>query len=188
MERKVCLLLSCILILACFTLVGCGKKYEPVNQPEETPIVNEINLESTYDESASHKSDYEVIDGDIADFLSYNYQNQSMYIAGLKVFEEFGTSNEGFVSISTDENVLTFGIIKATGSVTGAVDGPSVYFKMDLDTNKVTDKEFEPAPNYAELGITEFIKHSKEVIELTDERMVEIGKYFDRLIQEIEKN
>lgn len=184
MKRKVCLLLNCILVLGCYVFVGCGGQYEL----KETPGIIEKDLESTFNGSTPDKSNYEVINGKIAEFLSYNYQGRSMYIAGLKVFDEFGTSNEGGVSIRTDENALTFDITKSTGTVTGAVDGPHVYFKMDLATNKITNKKFQPAPNYAELGKTEFIEHSKEVIELADERMVEIGVYFNELIKEIEAN
>ncbi len=96
------------------------------------------------------------------------------------MFEEFSAS------ISTDENTITFSMTKSTGTVTGALDGPSVSFRMDLDTKKITDKNFTPAPNYKELGMEEFSKHSEELIELTEERMLEIGKYFKELILEIE--
>ncbi len=51
---------------------------------------------------------------------------------------------------------------------------------------KITDKRFDSAPNYAELGMTEYIEHSEEVIELSEERMIEIGGYFRDLIEEIE--
>ena len=87
--------------------------------------------------------------------------------------------------ISTDENI-TFSMTKSTGTVTGALDGPSVSFRMDLDT-KIIDKNFTPAPNYKELGMEEFSEHSEELIELTEERMLEIGKYFKELILEIEQ-
>ncbi len=188
MKRKVILLLSYILVFGCLALVGCGEQYEPVSESEVTPGVIETNPEPTVEESSSYKGDYEVIDGETAEYLCYNYQDRSMYIAGLKVFEEFGTTNEGGVSIRTDENALTFGITKATGSVTGTLDGPFVFFKMDLVTNEIIDKKFKPAPNYAELGMEEFLEHSEEVIELTNERMVEIGAYFKELIMEIEQN
>lgn len=36
----------------------------------------------------------------------------------------------------------------ATGTTMGAADGSYVYFKIDLETNEITDKEFKPAPNY----------------------------------------
>jgi len=188
MKRKVHLLLSCILVLGCFVFVGCGEQYEPISEPKENPGAIEKDVETTFNGSTSDKSNYEVINSTIAEYLSYNYKGRSMYIAGLKIFEEFGISNEGGVSIGTDENTLTFDITKSTGTVTGAVDGPHVYFKMNLATNEITNKKFQPAPNYAELGKKEFIKHSKEVIKLTDERMVEIGVYFKELIMKIEAN
>lgn len=59
---------------------------------------------------------------------------------------------------------------------------------MDLATNKITNKRFEHAPNYRELGKQEFIEHSKEIIQLTDERMVEIGEFFEKLIMKVENN
>ena len=127
------------------------------------------------------------IENDIAEYISYDSTNRSVYIAGLKIFEEFGTkefgfSNEGSSTMIEDENALIFSMTIATGSITGALDGPTVYFKMDLDTNQILEKEFGPAPNYEELGMTEFIGHSGEVIEISDERMVEIGLYFKDFI------
>lgn len=165
------ILICCVIALEFLALSGCT----------ETDL-------KPYEKNVSYKSNYEVFEGEIADYLDYNYQDRSMYIAGLKVFEEFGTSNEGSVSIYTDENALTFTITKSTGSVTGTLDGPLVYFKMNLDTNEIIEKKFKPAPNYKELGMVKFIEHSEEVIELTDERMVEIGNYLKELIIEIEAN
>jgi hypothetical protein len=60
--------------------------------------------------------------------------------------------------------------------------------QMNLDTNEIIEKKFKPAPNYAELGMIQFIEHSEEVIELTDNRLVEIGKYFKEMILKIEAN
>lgn len=163
------------------SLVGCNG--QSASKPQVQSPENSKQVETD-----SSKPNYKVNDGEIADYLEYNFQNKSMYIAGLKVVEEFGTSNEATVSIKTDENVLTLDITKATGSVTGVLDGPNVSFKMDLATNKIISKKFEPAPNYKELGITEFAEHSEEIIELTDERMIEIGQHFKELIIEIEAN
>ncbi|MBK5253353.1 MAG: hypothetical protein JJE03_02590 [Peptostreptococcaceae bacterium] len=110
-----------------------------------------------------------------------------MYIVGLKGFEEFGTSNEGTVRINKAENSFTSSITKATGSVTGTLDGPIVYFKMDITTKHIIEKEFEPASYYEKLGVIEFAEHSEEVINLTDERMVEIGEYFIEIIDGLEQ-
>ncbi|MGD9679444.1 MAG: hypothetical protein AB7V16_13975 [Vulcanibacillus sp.] len=164
-----------------------AKEEKPVDVERDNEV-NEENSESSFEDRTLRKSDYELVDGEIADFFSYNYKDRSMYIAGLKIFDEFSTSNEGSVSINTNENILIFSMTKATGSVTGALDGPHVYFKIDLSTNEIIDKQFTPAPNYAELGKTEYIQHSEEVIELSDERMIEIGVYFRDLILEIEAN
>jgi len=83
------------------------------------------------------------------------------------------------------------GLVPATGSITG----PDVRFKMDLDTNKIIEKEFTPAPNYAEAAeLTpeyinpDSIQYNEKVIELSDERLIEIGLYFKEYIMEIEKS
>lgn len=187
MKMKLIVISICVLVLTCFTLVGCKKSYGPITEPEE---VIDISKSESANEHPK-KNRYELRDSDVAEIIAYDYQDKSMYIAGLKVFkefstEEFGFSNEGNVSIIIDENALIFRMTTATGTTTGAFDGPYVCFKMDLDTNEIIDKEFEPAPNYADWGKPEFIKHNEEVIELTDERMIEIGLYFKELIKNIE--
>ena len=179
MTRKIAyIIIYCVFALS---LSGCIEQSEPTSKSKETEL-------KPYEKNVSDKRNYEVSDSEIAEYLEYKYQDRSMYIAGLKIFEEFGTSNEGSVSIHQDENTLTFSIIKATGSVTGTIDGSLIYFKMNLDTNEIIEKKFKPAPNYAELGMIQFIEHSEEVIELTDNRLVEIGKYFKEMILKIEAN
>lgn len=182
--------LSLILILGFFILVGCETPYEPNTKPGGTLEINK----SEYD-SKEHpkKNRNEPIENDIAEYITYDYHDRSIYIAGLKIFkefstEEFGYTNEGNATIIEDENALRFRMTTATGTITGALDGPCVYFKMNLDTNEIIEKEFKPAPNYAELDKTEFIEHSEEIIELTNERMVEIGLYFIEFIKRIEVN
>ena len=170
MNRKLSFVVCFILFLGCFTLTGCKSQDEPFSIGENSSL---------------DQNHYVVYDGEIANYFDYNYEDGSMYLAGLKVFEEFGTSNEGTVTISKDKSILTFRMTKATGSVSGTVDGPLVYFKMNLLTNEIIEKCFEPAPNYVELGMEEFSDHSEEIIELTDERMIEIGVYFKELIMDI---
>lgn len=63
------------------------------------------------------KNRYELRDSDVAEFISYDYQDRSMYIAWLKIFkefstEEFGFINEGNVKIIKDENALRFSMTK----------------------------------------------------------------------------
>jgi len=147
-----------------------------------------------------NKTSNVLIENDIADFITYNFENRSMYIVGLEIFNEFGTEefgyiNEGSVNINS-ENVLEFYIIYYTGSyISGGTDipGPEVRFKMSLDTNEIVEKEFTPAPNYAEAAELypeyinpDSIKYSEKMTELSDERMVEIGLYFKNYIFEIE--
>lgn len=184
--------LSSVLLFVCFIIVGCEGSYKFFYEQEE--VHEENNSESeTVVQDHFKKYIYELMDSDAAEIITYDYQDRSMYIAGLKVFEEFSTeefgfSNEGSVSISKEENVLRFNMTTSTGTLTGAVDGPYIYFEMKLDTNKIIDKKFEPAPDYIKLGKIEFAKHSGEKIELTDERMVEIGLYFKEFIEKIEEN
>lgn len=142
----------------------------------------------------------EPIENDIAEYISYDYEYRSIYIAGLKIFKEFGTkefgfSNEGSAKIINDENALEFFITTNTGLVPGAgsVTGPEVYFKMDLRTIEVVEKELTPAPNYAEIAKLnpehinpDSIKYSEKIIELSDERIVEIGVYLKEFILETE--
>ncbi len=187
MKMKLTVASICILVL-CLTFVGYKKSYESNAKPEK---VSEIN-KSEYDSKEPHKRNHnEPIENDIADYITYDYEDRSIYIAGLKTFkefstEEFGYSNEGRAEIVTDENVLIFHMTTATGTTTGSLDGPCVYFKVNLDTNEIIEKEFKPAPNYAELGMTKYINHSEEVIELSDERLAEIGVYFKEFILKIE--
>ncbi|MDW5298724.1 MAG: M56 family metallopeptidase [Sedimentibacter sp.] len=162
-----------------------------IKSPEEISEINE-HLKKNHDE---------LIENDIAEYITYNYENRSMYIAGLKIFnefstEEFGYINEGGVNLNSNENVLEFYITYSTGPylATGSIAGPDVYFKMDIDTNEIVEKEFTPAPNYAEAAElypeyinSDSIQYSEKVIELSDERMVEIALYFKDYILKIEE-
>lgn len=151
-----------------------------------------------------HKSEKinrnEPIENDIAEYISYDYEYRSIYIAGLKIFEEFGTKefgfkNEGSARIINDENAIEFFITVNTGLIpgTGSVTGPEVYFKMNLDSNHIIEKKFIPAPNYAEIAKLspehinpDSIRYSEKIIELSDERIVEMGVYLQEFILETE--
>ena len=142
----------------------------------------------------------EPIENSIAEYISYNYEDRSIYIAGLKIFEEFGSeefgfSNEGSARIINDDNAIEFHLTIGTGLVPGAgsITGPDVYFKMDIGTKKIVEKEFIPAPNYAEAAKfnpeyinPDSIQYSEKIIELSNERIVEIGEYLTEFIMEIE--
>lgn len=180
------------------------------NQEKET-VFFDITIKENYDiKNSIVKEDSEQIkkncneqieiESDIAAFITYNFENRSMYIVGLKIFDEFGAEefgyiNEGGVNIDTDENLLEFHIICSTGPflATGTISGPNVRFKMNIDTGEIVESEFTPAPNYAEAYEqypeyikSESIKYSEKTVELSDERMAEIGKYFMNYILEIE--
>lgn len=198
-KLKRLLLLITIVVLLSTILYGCnsrqnkpvGNSITPAEQTTsatQPTAASQEGKDTLIDKSPSRKSNYIVDDGEIAGYLSYDYQSRMMNIAGLKVFEELSTRNEGGVSISDDNNVLFFYMVKCAGTITGACDGPYVQFKVDLAANKIMEKEFRPGPDFAAAGRPEYADHSNEVIELTDERMIEIGKYFKNLIMEIEAN
>lgn len=131
------------------------------------------------------------IETDTADYMSYDRENHSLYFVGLNLFEEFSTeefgyANEGTVSIDHDKNLLFFGVKVATGSVSGALDGPALGFEMDTETLQLLDSNFEPAPDYNGLGLPEFADYSGLLIELDDQRLIEIGQYFKDFIFQLE--
>lgn len=171
------------------------------NDDWEEVKMSDYVMDKIIDEHESEKINRnEPIENDIAEYISYDYEYRLIYIAGLKIFEEFGTkefgySNEGGASIINDENAIEFFITVNTGLIpgNGTVTGPEVYFKMDLGTNEITDKKLTPAPNYAEIAKLypehinpDSIQYSEKVIELSDERIVEIGVYLKQFILETE--
>ncbi len=128
-------------------------------------------------------------DHEIADYIDYDADTKSLYIAGLKLFEEFSTpefgfTNEGSASLDQMKQTLDFRIRVGTGSVTGALDGPQVSFTMDLANQSIIDRDFEPAPDFESLGLEEFAHYSHMVIELDEARMVEIGQFLANLLEE----
>ena len=152
-----------------------------------TPKVNAITYQNfILDVDHIQQQTLVITDTDLADDLIYHPQEKSMYVSNLKTVEEFSVKNEGSVAIDLKQNILILQITKAIGSVTGAVDGPRVHFVMDLNTYKIIEKEFIPAPNYDQLGLSELSEYSEEVVELSNARMVEIGKYFETLMDEFE--
>ena len=117
-------------------------------------------------------------DDEMAEYMELTrYEDGLFYIgvAGLKTLKEFGSKNEGGVAMNPEEHTLEFDMTKSTGTVTGAIDGPVVSFKMDLNTNEILEKEFKPAP---EIPNPEQAQFSGDVLEIPDERLVEIGLYF----------
>lgn len=176
-------LLGLMILIICFTIIGCKELSNPVNEIE---IVS-AEMEYLYDNSDKINLQKNILDIDqpeIAEHLSYDSSRKEkfLYIARLKTFEEFGTENEGFVLLYPSENILNFRITKATGTITGAVDGPFISFDLNLNTNTILSKELIPAPDYEAYERPEFAEHSNEIIEITDERMIEIGNYFYELM------
>lgn len=144
MIRKKLLIAYSMLLLNCLIFIGCSKQNEAVNQEKKDAVVHKEN-------ETKYKEKNIPINSEIA--KSILYHNNSIYIVGLEIFEEFGTSNECKVIIDEDENILTFDIIKATGTTTGATSGPRVRFSINLDTYEIIEKQFTSAPDYEKLGI-----------------------------------
>lgn len=177
--RKKFLIIYSILVLNCLVFIGCSEQNKTLNQVQ---LDESIQTDSQFDTKDKNIT----ISSDIAKFISYN--DKSIYIVDLKIFDEFSTSNEGRVSFDKAENTLIFDMIKSTGTVTGAISGPKVSFKLNLDTNEIVESDFLPAPDYEKLGKTEFIEHSNEVVELSNERIIEIGNYFEKFLNDIISN
>ncbi len=117
-------------------------------------------------------------DDEMAEYMELTRYEDGLFgigVAGLKTLKEFGIKNEGGVTLNPEEQTLEFDMTKSTGTVTGAIDGPVVSFKMDLNTNKILEKAFRPAPEFPNPEQAQF---SGEVLEIPDERLVEIGLYF----------
>lgn len=183
MLKKLLCLAFAFLLVNLF-LQGCEKK------GSNTLVTQEIALEGPLLlQAASKKTDrsiYELTNSEFAKYLNYNYEGKCMYIAGLKPFAEFGTVNEGSVALDQEDNILTFGITKGNDSSSGSVHGPHVYFKMDLETGEILEKKFSPAPDFILLAGEELDVEAGEIISLSDERLLEIGRFFAMLIAEIE--
>lgn len=183
MIKAKCFLLRLMVLIICFTVIGCKELSNPVKEIEIIPA----ELEYSYDNSDKIDLQKNILDIDqpeIAEHLSYDSSREEkfLYIAHLRIFEEFGTANEGFVLLYPNENTLNFRITKAIGTTTGAVDGPFISFDLDLNTNTIISKESIPAPDYEAYERPEFAEHSNEIIEITDERMIKIGNYFYELM------
>jgi len=205
--------ITLVLLLICLMMfVGC----EDVrgNTEEIEPILETDKSESDKSEQNEREIHNEVIEdnSEIAEMITYDYffskdgygeyrGCSTINISGLKIFkefstEEFGYKNEGSVTINSKDNILGFYMTTFTGPslASGSLPGPDVVFTMSLETNEILNKRFRSAPNYAEQAerAPEYInpnsiKYSKIIIELSDERLIEIGLYFKEYIIEIEK-
>ncbi len=117
-------------------------------------------------------------DASLAEYMSL--ETGSLYFANLRAFPEFATQaygyiNEGGANLTSDGTSLEFHVTVATGSVTGALDGPRVFFRMDLESGDILERVFSPAPDYEELGLSEFAPYSGMILEINDERLTQIG-------------
>ncbi len=99
----------------------------------------------------------------------------SIYFANIKGIPEFSERNEGSSRYEPRDERISFSVIKATGTVTGAVDGPYVFAEIDMLKKQVIKKEFDAAPDYDNPKYKEF---SGEVLEISNKRLVEIANFF----------
>lgn len=179
--KKIVLII--ILILAMIAAGGCagqdGRGQADTDGADSRENALEDSGEQNGESPGPRKSVMIAENDETAEYMELTvYKVPQIDILHLKTLEEFGSKNEGGVALYEDDNILEFALTKNTGSVTGAIDGPRVAFKMDLDTNEILEKEFWPAPEFPNPEQAQF---SGEVLEIPDERLVEIGLYFKDL-------
>lgn len=107
-----------------------------------------------------------------------------LYVQNITAIKEFAPLNEGGATYDKSNNLLKFGLTRADnlkgqtakeGLSDAAVEGAYVYAEIDTILKSVIVKEFKASPEST----------GGELIELSDERLVEIGLYF---LDIIEKN
>ena len=145
----------------------------------ESSVVNVIKDASQWKDGPGGSKRIMIAEGDeTAEYMELTRYEDGLfhiYVAALRTLKEFGSKNEGGVTLNPENHTLEFAMTKSTGTVTGAIDGPMVSFKMDLNTNEILEREFESAPEFRNPEQAQF---SGEVLEIPDERLVEIGLYF----------
>lgn len=115
--------------------------------------------------------------------MGENGDEPFFYFARLDTIPEFSNQNEGSIRWKEAEKTLTIGAVKATGSVTGAIDGPSVKAVISWKNGEpeIVSVEYEPAPTFSHPSQ---VLLSGEVMNIEADRLIEIGEYFKDLVQE----
>lgn len=168
-----------LIMVSVLLSIACADKTDTTSRQGAIPnVLNPESVPSFVGENDGNY--YDVIDSEIGEIMSYNITDGNLYLANIKILQEFGMRNEGSVQLKS--GVLHFSMTKATGSLTGAVDGPMVVFEVDLESEKVLHMSSEPAPDYSAANLDEFSQHDDEIIVLEDQRAVQIAKYFNAVL------
>ena len=106
-----------------------------------------------------------------------------LYFACLDTIPELSNQNEGSVRWNEKGKTLTIGAVKATGSVTGAMDGPSVKAVVTWKdrTPELVSVEHQPAPTFSHPSQ---VLLSGEIMSIETDRLIEIAEYYRDLIFE----
>lgn len=110
-----------------------------------------------------------------------------LYFANVQDIPELLERNEGSVIWTEETQTLQVNVTKATGTMTGAVDGPRLKLTAIWAEGKPTleNVEFEPAPMYLNPRL---VLLSNEVMEIDDARLLEIATYFYDFLKEYKSN
>lgn len=94
---------------------------------------------------------------------------------------EFSRANVGDIHHNELTNQLEVGVLRSVGSTTGAMDGPSLNYVVDLNTDTVVSKE------YTKFEIPEIFNHGipddGTMETMSDERLVEVAKQLHTLLK-----
>lgn len=119
----------------------------------------------------------------IIELLNYERNKDiiDLYFARLNTVSEFSNQNEGSVQWNEKEKTLRVSAVKGTGSVTGAVDGPFVdaVFTWKNGIPELNSVDYKPAPIFSH---PEQVIFSGEVMDIEEDRLIEIAEYFKDLI------
>ena len=106
----------------------------------------------------------------------------SIYFANVSFVPEFSLYNEGGVHRDLEKGTITIGVTKATGTATGAVDGPNLSFTVDLAERQVLERTYTPPPDEENFRQSREDEGSLESI--SDQRLTEIADLFQALFEE----
>lgn len=166
------------------SLVGCSSKDKNEANLEPSDGNKTAQVVEIEDENDSVISRVRVqekrkeIAGDWAFMELVETDNPWIYVRDVSLFEEFSAHNEGGAVYDADSQTVRVGFTRADNfseSADKPVEGAYVFVEIDLKTGEILQKESHSAPET--LG--------GESIEITDERLVEVGRYF---VEIIEKN
>ncbi|WRS26553.1 hypothetical protein U6B65_09375 [Oscillospiraceae bacterium MB08-C2-2] len=115
--------------------------------------------------------------------LTHSENTTSLYFACLDTIPEFSNRNEGTAIWNKASQSLHISVTKATGTGTGAVDGPSVQMTVSWAEGSpiIESVRFDPAPIYSQPSQVLF---SGETLAIEKARLIEIAKYFKSFLLE----